>query len=38
MKTEEMKIDSWKIWRLQKVKFKGEERLLKREDCEAETP
>ena len=38
VKTEEVKIDSLKMWKSKKVKIKCEERLLKCEDCEAETP
>ena len=37
-KTEEVKIDSLKIWRSQSVKYKCEEKLVKCEDCEAEPP
>ena len=38
VKTEEVKIDSLKMWKSKKVKTKWEERLLKCEDREAWTP
>ena len=38
VKTEEVKIDSLKMWKSKKVKIKCEESLLKCKDCEAETP
>ena len=38
MKTEDMKINSLKIWGSQKAKIKCEERILKCEDSEADTP
>ena len=38
VKTEEVEIDSLKMWKSKKVKINWEERLLKCEDCEAWTP